>query len=425
MIVGVAVVSRIGQARAEAPLPVPAARVVRSLSFAVFLQWAGAGAILPLLPLYVRDRGGSDAVVGAVMAGFFVAAFFFQYGAGRMSDRLGRLPVMLGGLVVEGVGSLLFLLPGPPALDVVFRALQGAGAGGSGVAALAMVSHAVPMSHRGRAVGRVYAAQIGGLAIGPVLGSLAGLGAMRVLFVVAAAASTGAVVPVLWGQRRATQQGEDEDAVPAVPRDRPIYPRALTGALVAAALIGVTVGIYEACWTLLLTHRGATQWEVGVSWTLFALPFALMSRPGGWLADHLDRRWLAAGTLAWSLAFCAMYPFIPNVPLLLALGVGEALGAAMTLPACQSLLGEGTAPGDHGKAQGEFAASQTVTTAISAACAGALFAVAPWVPFVSAAALGALGLVALAVIWRRGVPGRVTSAARGIGATTPEPPPLG
>jgi MFS transporter, DHA1 family, multidrug resistance protein len=375
--------------------------LVRALSLTVLLQWAGAGAILPLLPLYVKERGGSDVVVGAVMAAFFAGAFAFQYVGGRLSDRMGQLPVVVGGLAVYAAGSLLFLLPVPPLVEVAFRALQGAGAGAAEVAALAMVSHAVPLSHRGRAVGRIYAGQLGGFAIGPVVGSVAGVGAMRILFAAAASAAAAATVPVVLGHRAVVQE-----EVAAVSMGRATRPgsrarpeRALAGALLAAAAVGLPSGVYEACWTLLMVRHGAAAWEVGLSWSLFAVPFAAMSRPGGWLADHLDRRWLAVGALGWSCAFCACYPFLPGVVLLLALGAAEACGFAIALPACQSLLGEGTSPEAHGHAQGLFASSETVATAVAAACAGAMYAIAPWLPFVTAAACSAAVLVTVGLIW--------------------------
>lgn len=413
----------------DGALPPSAARLVRSLSLAVLLQWAGAGALLPLLPLYVRHRGGSDFVVGAVMAAYFAAAFVFQYFAGRLSDRLGRMPVLVGGVLAYALGSLLFLLPGPAAIDVVFRGLQGAGAGAAMVAALAMIAHAVPLSHRGRAAGRLYGAELGGLAVGPVLGSIAGLDAMRWLFVAAAAVSFVSLVPVLFVRSAALEAaGEDEtlegsepagaeptggptvkpSAAPqagAATWSRNWQARSVSGALVAAGMIGVTSGVYEACWSLLMTRHGATQWEIGVSWTLFALPFAALSRPAGWLADHFDRRLLAIGSLLWSLAFLTTYPFLPGFVLLMILGSWESLGFSMAMPACQSLLGQGTAPERHGHAQGLFAASQTGATAVAAACAGALFGVAPWIPFVGAASLCAVLVAAVVVIWRR-VPGR-------------------
>jgi MFS transporter, DHA1 family, multidrug resistance protein len=189
----------------------------------------------------------------------------------------------------------------------------------------------------------------------------------------------------------------------------------VSGALVAAGMIGVTSGVYEACWSLLMTRHGANQWEIGVSWTLFALPFAALSRPAGWLADHVDRRVLAVGSLLWSLAFLASYPFMPGFVLLLVLGTWESLGFSMALPACQSLLGQGTAPERHGHAQGLFAASQTGATAVAAACAGVLFGIAPWIPFVGAATVCALLVAAVTVIWSR-VPGRTPRSPAGTAA---------
>ena len=438
--------------------PPGVAVMVRSLSAAVALQWAGAGAILPLLPLYVKAHGGSDAIVGAVMAAYFAAAFVFQYASGRMSDRVGRVPLLIGGLLTYAAGSLLFLVPGPAALDVVFRALQGAGAGGAMVAALAMLSHATPLSFRGRATGRIYGAELGGLAVGPVIGSVAGVGAMQWFFVAAGVASVLAIGPVLVASRAARETARETagqaaretngptarqadgsasavpapitaglDAAPAAAGDwatgaatwpkgdlpaagtglpRGLAERAVWGALLASATVGVTSGVYESCWTLLMTHHGAAPWEVGVSWTLFALPFALMSRPAGWLADHLDRRWIGVSALIWTVLFCAAYPFVPGVLPLMVLGIWESAGFSLALPATQSLLGEGTAPERHGHAQGLFAASQTGTTALAAAGGGALFGVAPWVPFDVGAACCALIVVLVAVSWRR-VPGRV------------------
>ena len=427
---------RAGAPTGRAPGSGNAASLVRSLSIAVLLQWAGAGALLPLLPLYVKDHGGSDAVVGSVMAAYFASAFVFQYGAGRLSDRLGRMPVLIGGLVVYALGSLLFLVRGPAPLDVVFRALQGAGAGGAMVAALAMISHAVPLTQRGRATGLLYGAELGGLAIGPVVGSLAGVAAMSWLFVAAAVASLVAIGPVLVARAAARAAEEPVPGSAETPRrpasresgesrelaasgaarppaadggggmSRASAERAVWGALLAAAMIGVMSGVYESCWTLLMTRHGAAQWEIGVSWTLFALPFALLSRPAGWLADHFDRRWLAVGSLAWSVAFLATYPFLPGFVPLMVLGIWESLGLSITLPACQSLLGQGTSPERHGHAQGLFAASQTGTTALAAACAGGLFGIAPWAPFVGGAVCCALVATVVVVVWWH-VPGRV------------------
>jgi DHA1 family multidrug resistance protein-like MFS transporter len=140
-----------------------------------------------------------------------------------------------------------------------------------------------------------------------------------------------------------------------------------------------------------------------------------MSRPAGWLADHLDRRRLAVLALGWSMLFCAAYPFVPGVLPLLILGTGESLGFAIALPACQSLLGEGTSDAGHGRAQGLFASAETGSTGLAAAAAGALFGVAAWIPFVGAAACCAVLLAVVAWLWVP-VPGRVRRQATPGGA---------
>ena len=72
----------------------------------------------------------------------------------------------------------------------------------------------------------------------------------------------------------------------------------------------------------------------------------------------------------------------------------------------RQLLTQGSEPSQVGRIQGLFGTTQTACTAVSAAAAGASFAVARWLPFVTASAITAVALVATAVVWRT-VPGHV------------------
>jgi DHA1 family multidrug resistance protein-like MFS transporter len=182
------------------------------------------------------------------------------------------------------------------------------------------------------------------------------------------------------------------------------------GALVTAAALGLTIGVYESCWTLLLKMHHAHDWQIGLSWTLFAVPFVAMARPGGWLADHLDRRWLVMGSLASSVTFCTIYPFLGNLTALVVLGAVEAVGLAIALPSAQSLLSQGSPPTELGRVQGLFSTSETAAIAVAAGAGGALFGLASWVPFVAGAGLAAALAACLPVIWRP-VAGRAKEAA--------------
>ena len=171
--------------------------VVAGSSVSTFVEWAGAGSVIPLLPLYLRKLGAPVALVGAVMAAFFLAAILVQYPVGRLSDRIGRRPVQLGGLVTFAAASIAFALIGTPIAALFMRGLQGAGSGVVDVANNATVGEVVAPSQQGRADGTLFGSRTVGLAIGPFAGGLVGTSEMRWLFVAAALASLLACVPVL------------------------------------------------------------------------------------------------------------------------------------------------------------------------------------------------------------------------------------
>lgn len=388
--------------------------LIRTLTLTIFLQWMGGTSLVPMLPLYIRRLHGSDALAGVVMASYFAAGVLTQYPVGRLADRIGRRPVLVGGLLVYGVASVSFLLPVTAGVAVGLRALQGVGAGAATVASLAIVASSVSLERRGRAFATVYGGEIAGMAIGPLVGSIVGVGHMWVMFLASGATSLAACIPASLLHERSQHSGPGapkNDASGRSPRpERVGVTPSMAGALICAGSLGLATGVYDICWTLLLVSRGASGLEIGISWTLFAIPFVVAAKPSGWLADHIDRRKLVLSGIGASTVLCASYPFIHNVPALVVLGGSEALGFAAALPAVQSLLTQGVDPAVVGRVQGMFATSETAFTAIAAAAAGAAFAIGAWVPFVAAASIVFVGLGVTAFVWRN-VEGKVGGAA--------------
>ncbi len=384
----------------------PYLALIGALAVATFLQWIGSSAVLPLLPLFLRRQGSSDGMVGAVMAAFFAAGVAAQLVAGRVGDRIGHRTVLLFGLVGYAVASAGFLLGLGGIGYVVLRAGQGASAGAAQVAMLALVTRAVPAHVRGRAVSAVYGSELAGIAIGPMLGSWFGVGRMGQLFVIASAASLLAGIPVLLS-RLLTAQPAGPASSPAVRLPRAGRPaRVLAGVVIAAVVGGLLTGVYESCWTLLLDGRGATQWQVGLSWTLFAIPYVLVAPLAGWAADHHDRRWIVVAAMLVSIGFAVGYPWVGDVRWLVGLGAVESIGVAFAYPAAQSLLAEAAPAGAIGRAQGLFASVQTAAIAVSALASGGLFSAGPWVPFTVGGGISLALTASLPWIWR-GLPGRV------------------
>jgi MFS family permease len=385
----------------EAPLTPRVKGIVLALAASSFVEWVGASALLPLLPLFLRQHGSSDTMVGATMASFFAFAFLTQYPAGRLSDRIGRRPLQLGGLAVYAGASVGFAFVSVPWVALVLRGLQGAGSGVALVASAAVIGETVPDHWRGRAYGLFYGSATAGLAIGPLVGSILGAASMRPIFLTAAACAATACIPIAL----------------LVPRGRPEAPemptehrgllrrRAVIGVMVAAAAAGLLTGTYEVCWSLLLHLRGAHNWQIGLSWTLFAVPFVVVSVPGGWLVDHLDRRYLTGVATLVSAGFACTYPFVHDVSLLIGIVGIEATALAFGAPAMLSQLSASVAAGELGRAQGLVSSSQTAATAVAAAVAGSLFAAGPAIPFVATGMAVAVCVATLPLFWR-GVPGR-------------------
>src|SRR5271154_5844519 len=61
----------------------------------VFIDLIGFGIVLPLLPGYAEDFGAHGFIIGAIIASFSLMQFFFAPVWGKLSDRIGRRPVML------------------------------------------------------------------------------------------------------------------------------------------------------------------------------------------------------------------------------------------------------------------------------------------------------------------------------------------
>ena len=151
---------------------------------------------------------------------------------------------------------------------------------------------------------------------------------------------------------------------------------------------------------------GASSTQIRLSWTFFCLPWVILAGVGGRMTDRFDRRIIAIlGGLNGSL-FLFLYPHIHNIPALLVLGSGEAIGAALCVPALSSLLTQGAHDRELGRRQGISTTANTAALAISAILSGYLFEISRGLPFTVIAVASAL-LVLTELFWWRATPGRI------------------
>ena len=115
-------------------------QTLNRLTFIVAVQWMGATLGLPLLPLFLENRGGTPTIVGYIMAAFSIAGLASQFLTGRFADKHGRRPIMIIGLMVYGLASMTYLFPVSAPWFIITRIFQGVSAGAIEVASMSAVS---------------------------------------------------------------------------------------------------------------------------------------------------------------------------------------------------------------------------------------------------------------------------------------------
>lgn len=162
----------------------------------VAIDLVGFGMVTPILPQYAERFGMSGAAIGMLFASFSLAQLVFAPVWGRLSDRVGRKPVIVISLFGTAVGSVLTGAAGTVWLLFLGRLLDGA-SGASVSVAQAAVADVAGEGDRPRLMGMLGAAFGVGFVAGPALGALAALGGPHVPFYLAAAiAFVNAVVAI-------------------------------------------------------------------------------------------------------------------------------------------------------------------------------------------------------------------------------------
>jgi len=139
------------------------------LFLTVFIHLLGFGIIIPLLPYYAETYGAGGVTVGLLTASFSLAQFLFAPLWGRLSDRVGRRPVLLTSLLVTGGSYLVFAIA--ESLPVLFASRIMAGVAGAAIStAQAYVADTTTREERTKGMGLIGAAFGMGFIFGPALG---------------------------------------------------------------------------------------------------------------------------------------------------------------------------------------------------------------------------------------------------------------
>ena len=141
------------------------------LYLVAFVDTVGAALVVPILPFYATRYGASALTVGLLVSAFSLAQLVTAPAWGRFSDRAGRRPAIIAGLVIGAAAYVLFALSGSVWLLLISRLIQGVGGGTIGVVQ-AYVADASPGDQRTQAIGWLTTVTSLGWLSGSALGSI-------------------------------------------------------------------------------------------------------------------------------------------------------------------------------------------------------------------------------------------------------------
>lgn len=390
--------------------PVEAASSAKALDHAsrlilfltVFLDLLGFGIVVPFLPMFAERVHVGGAGVGAILAAYSLMQLLCAPVLGRISDRIGRRPVIMLGLLGSSVGYLLYGFAGSFAMLLLSRAVHGACAATVSTAQ-AYIADTTTASKRAAGMGMIGAAFGLGFVLGPALGGVLGRHSLRTpVFFAAALTFANLIFAAI-----ALPESHDPDRSAALSIGRMLsplleLPRRLTrgrlsGLFFLAFLLTFALAALEATFAM-MAPRVYGYGAEGVGW-LLAYTGLIQAVAQGYLLGKVVRRagelsLVRWGLIALTIGFAPIGTVASHGIFLAALGL-VSLGYGLASPSIASLISKSTEHHLQGEVLGINQSALSLARIAGPIAGGLIYSsMGPAAPY----ALGALtGIAALAL----------------------------
>lgn len=213
-------------------------RVMLPVFLSVSLYAASAAAVLPILPFYLKEMGGTPLIFGVVIATEALTQFVAGPLVGQLSDRVGRKKILLATQAAAFTSFLLLALAKAVFPVLLARMLFGFTGGTFTAAAAYAADHSSPANRR-QAIGILNAAVgLGGIAGAGLSGYLSGISLTVPIYAAMAFSATSFVVTTAWikGSHTASN-GFDEAVKSRAPSDKASFRSIVSSPLIRVLVI--------------------------------------------------------------------------------------------------------------------------------------------------------------------------------------------
>jgi DHA1 family multidrug resistance protein-like MFS transporter len=143
-----------------------------ALFFSLFATVTGVGIVVPLLPVYAHDLGASGFYIGLIFGAFSLSRTFFLPYFGRLSDKKGRKPFIVTGLLAYTLISFVFMMADSVDALITIRFFQGIASAMIMPVLQAYVGDITLPGKEGLTMGLFHTALFFGLSFGPLAGGV-------------------------------------------------------------------------------------------------------------------------------------------------------------------------------------------------------------------------------------------------------------
>jgi len=138
----------------------------------IFMDMMVYSIVIPVLPSYVTLIGGDASSLGVIFGLYPAMLFLFSIPMGMLSDRAGRKPVMLSGILLLAAATVIFGFSTTVPMLALERAVQGVSAAATWSAGLALLAETFGRGELGGKMGMVMSMVGLGMMAGPIAGGL-------------------------------------------------------------------------------------------------------------------------------------------------------------------------------------------------------------------------------------------------------------
>lgn len=290
----------------------------------------------------------ADSGLGLIAGAGFLTGLLVQLFIAPFADRGHSKRLIIIGLVLAGVGSLMFSTGTTLFQFVIARAVVGSSFGFVFPAVRALAANLDP-NRSGERMGKVVSVELIGFVCGPLLGGILidpiGLSATFFVFGLVAFVTVVIVAPRTFPAL--VQTGESQKLSIELLR----HPRMVVAVLVVMA-IQLPIGVYDALWDRYLTDLGGSNIMVGFSFALYSVPFMLLSSAGGRIADRGEPQRIALWSMVVVAPFVFFYGFFDILWIVVGLNIFEGVAQAIAYPATVAAVAKAAPIGRASAAQG-------------------------------------------------------------------------